>query len=195
MININLLKINSSQNEINVEVSTSIGNKFTKIYLWENNNYKDYAKAIDVSNLIQGTSNVEVISIPSSVLDREFFTGIYILEFTTDENNDNIKEGVVANLIQYFECLINKTLKLNIKNCKIEYNSDCDDCDAKSLLMINTLINSIKISLQLGYYREAITIMYKLDSICGTCSECDEITDNIFTGQDSVSILNNIIII
>ena len=190
MININLIKIAPEQNKILVDVSTTLGNKFTRVFLWESSGYKDYAKAVDITNLLSQTSNTESFEVLADVLNREYFTGIFIFEFTTNETENNIKEGVVANLIEYYECLINKILKLDIKGCKVTYIDECGGCTLQSLLSISTLINSLKIALQLGYYREANMILLKLEEMCEICSNCPKLGGTAST-QDIVYTFNN----
>lgn len=149
MIAINNLKINAAADSVNVRVTTTTANRFTKILVWNEESYKDYSLAIDITTLIAGVSNVEDFSVSLLELQLSEFKGLIIFEFTTNETTDNVKIGAIANLTKWHNCLTNKLLAIDIRKEKLIFkgeckdtwseckdttttNSDCTDCNKKA---------------------------------------------------------------
>ena len=63
MISINTLKIDEFAEKIIVDISASPGNKIVKVLLWNNNTFKDYTKALDLSELLESSDETESFSI------------------------------------------------------------------------------------------------------------------------------------
>ena len=109
MITLNSLKIDTLYANINVDVATTVGNLITKMLLFTVDTYKDYSKAINLSHLLDGTDETEVLTIPASEIDADLekIHGVFWLEFTSDEvivpedcdNDSNKVIGIVSNFI------------------------------------------------------------------------------------------------
>lgn len=181
MITIGPISINPTAGEIAVEVVTSNGNVFTGMTVWDAYTYKDYASGVDLSSLLSGTTNAENLTIAASDMGVPEFTGIYFIEFTTDEPEENTKTAVVANLASYYNCLYTNLDKLSIKNCG---KPVADDCGRKSteeyVYYVAALIQSLGHQVMLGDFKKAAKIALKLEKSCGGC--CNK-TDTEFTTE------------
>ena len=202
MISINSLKINESSNAIDVDVSTTSGNTITQVLLWDIKTFKDYSQAIDLSHLLDGTDETEVFSIPASELNLTNISGLFFIEFESDEiivpddcNQDsNTALGVVSNFIKYHECLLNRVLKIDIKDCN-EIINNCDNCN-KNILFLSTLINSLNSTIKFAFYEEAIRITEVLEDICDTCHTCPDYENiKLINGLGFGTFNNSIILI
>lgn len=199
MISINLLQIDEFAEKINVDVNTTTGNNITKVYVWSSDTFKDYTKAIDLSSLIDGSDNTESFSIfAQEHLGVEKITGLWFVEFESNEevipddciDNSNTGLGVVANLIPYHECLLNKLLAIEVDDCKPVINDGCDECSG-NIYYLNTLVTTLKDAIQFGYYEEAIRIIKTLDDLCDICHTCPDYGDTLLINGLGFSTVNN----
>lgn len=203
MVSINVLKLDEFATKINVNVSTTPGNNITQVLLWDSTTFKDYSQAIDLSNLLDGTTEVEDFAIHASQIGVEKFSGLYFIEFTSNEvivpndceNNMNTALGVVANLIQYHECVLDKIMNIEVKGCKqIELrNNECSEC-SENLLFINALLQSLYTSIKFGFYEEAIRIAQNLDELCEICHTCPDYGNTLLINGLGFGVENNSII-
>ncbi len=204
MISINILKIPSDRKTINVSVETSVGNTIDSVKLWTDSTFKDYTKAIDLSNKLEGINNKEVFSIEiGDINETDSFDGIYFIEFTTTNivsvgnsctnNNDFIALGVVANLGYFQECLLEDILKVNY-NTEDVLNSN----EINKLVNTKVLIDGLATSIKFGYYSEAIDLLNGLRIICkdnSQCISCNSLTTPIFSSGLNFGILDDNIIL
>lgn len=181
MITINNFTINNTETAINVSVTTDIGETISSALVWTDETFKDYSQAIDVSDLLSQTSNMESFSIPATTLGEVKLTGIYFIEFETTAEEDDSCAGcnnpvaIAASLNCYQDCLLNKVLKHNI----------CDPCSCDNIEcdIINTgmILDGLIRALQFGYYGEAIDLLASLKKLCNSCNdgceECNSCTD------------------
>ncbi len=204
MISINILQIPSDRKTINVSVQTSVGNTINSAMLWTDSTFKDYTKAVDISNKLTGTTNKEVFTIDVSDTDEEgSFDGIYFIEFTSTNNtagtntctdcNDFILLGVVANLGYFQECLLEDILKVN-------YNTDdvINSNEINNIVNVKVLIDALIISIKFGYYKEAIDILKSLRRLCKDntqCVSCNDLETPIFRSGLNFGILDDNIIL
>ena len=200
MITINSLKIDQLYENINVDVETKVGNTITKMVLFTVNTYKNYGDEIDLSHLLDGSDETEVLTIPASELEVEKIHGLFWIEFTSDEvivpddcdNDSNKIMGVVSNFIKYHNCLLERVLKLEIKGCE-EIKDECEDCN-QNLPFINTLLSSLNLSLQFAHYEEAIKIVKMLDDMCDICHTCPDYGDTKLINGLGFGTVNNSIV-
>lgn len=171
MITINSLSINTSAINILVSASTPSGFLFTKVLLWDSLTYRDYSKAIDLTSKLSQTSNQEDFVITAEELNKTSFKGIYFLEFTSNEAAPNTQTGLVANFIQYHECLMDKVLAISVKNCKVQ-DSQCGKVDTTAF--IGTLIDALYTSVIFELVEESIDIITTLDELCEVCTNCPD---------------------
>ncbi len=171
MITVDLLQISNTSDSITLNVSTEIGETITGLRVWDSTGYNLSSQAIDLSNLLTQTSETENITIPATALQELFVAGLYLFEITSSESEDNIYTAIVGNFSGYYECLLDKTLKVEIKNCR-EFNyGNCPECE-ENLFFLGTLLDSLDAALIMGYYEEACRIVEDLKEICNLCSEC-----------------------
>ena len=119
------------------------------------------------------------------------FNGIFFLKFEDDTTPpDNTKLGIAANLIDYADCLLSKTLKITTKGCG-EVNNDCEGCKGNASF-VATLIEALNSAIVFGYLDEAIRIIETLDSTCNTCQGCPSQSEIYLNGYGYGIIDDNI---
>ena len=183
MITIKNLKINNDSSKINVNVETVKDKKFTKVLLWDFKTFKDYTKAIDLSSLLTvaaSRNNIETFEIVPSNINQTSFLGLFFLEFSDD--NKQKKIGLVSNFIKYYECLLDKTLKIDLKN----KNDDT--------FYLSTLLNTLNSTVKWGFYTEAISIIKTLEELCEICSTCPDYKNNKLVNGLGFGITDNSIV-
>jgi hypothetical protein len=171
MITVNLLQISNTSDSITCNVTTKVGETITGLRVWDSTGYNLSSQAIDLSGLLTQASETENLTITATDLQVSFISGLYIFEITSSEDEDNIYTAIVGNFSGYYECLLDKTLKVEIKNCK-EFNyGNCPDCE-ENLFFVNTLLDALNTALILRYYEEACRIVENLKEMCDLCTEC-----------------------
>lgn len=171
MITVNLLQISNTGDSITLNVSTEIGETITGLRVWDSIGYNLSSQAIDLSNLLVQNSETETITLTPTDLEVSSISGLYLFEITSSEVEDNIYTAIVGNFSGYYECLLDKTLKVEIKNCK-EFNyGNCPDCE-ENLFFVSTLLDSLNAALIMGYYKEACRVVEDLKEVCDLCTEC-----------------------
>ena len=173
------IKINEAAKRILVNVETSQNHKFTKLLFYNSENYPDIEKAVDLTNLLKGTSNSEDFYIKAEDVNLNNFIGLFFLEFTTDEEENPeeceypIESEVfpVANLTKYHLCILENILAIDIEDCKIYYKNskDCNEC-SDFLFLTNTLLESLYIAILNEFFEEACKIISNLNEICDNCA-------------------------
>ena len=119
------------------------------------------------------------------------FNGIFFLKFEDDTTPpDNTKLGIAANLIDYADCLLSKTLKITTKGCG-EVNNDCEGCKGNASF-VATLIEALNSAILFGYLDEVVRIVETLDSICNTCQGCPSQSELYLNGYGYGIIDDNI---
>lgn len=175
-----------------VDVNTVAGKKFTKMLLWNSTTYKVEAKAVDLTSLLAGTSENEILSISITDAGVSKFSGMYFIEFTTDEASLNTHTGLVANFVKYHECLMDKALQIEVENCSV-IKSECGrDND---LLFITALIESLNTAVIFSLIEEAIAMEDTLNQLCGECTLCPDLGDDalLLSGMGFKTVNNQVI--
>lgn len=192
MITINTLRYNKENSQIDVDVSVPVGDKITQVLFWHYNTFDTPEEAISLDTLLLGTSNVETFSIPLATVSITDFTGLYFIQFISDNETDNpAKVGVVGNLSKYYNCLINKVLSIDISDCNIEEETICkgliDEC-GNNIYYLNALLNNINRALHYGFFIEAAAAFGKLKELIIDCSNCEENNEDmdIYTENNEV---------
>lgn len=198
MIYINNLSINNSLTQLSVDVETNTGSNITSILLWNENTFKDYSKAIDLSFKLEEINNKEIFIVTATEINISDFSGIYFLEFTSNyeeegcTNCQNTVIGITANLNNIKKYLLNSVLELN----------DCEDClkekDFDNIIAMDLTMNGISIALSVGFYEEAVFLYKKLKRLIGPkldCSSCRNLRNPEYIGGLNFAILDNTIIL
>lgn len=185
---INSVRINEEANKILIDVTAT---NLSKVLFWNSDTFKDVNQAINLSNLIPQGSNNYVFTINNYDVSVPYFSGLFFIEFTSD---DEIKTSVVANLMVYQECLLNKVLSMRIEGCK-DKSPSCRDCEDNTL-NIQVLIDALYTSIQFGFFEEAIRILEVLDEDCEVCNTCPPYGDvKLLNGYGFGTIDNSIILL
>jgi hypothetical protein len=200
MVNINSLRIDSFAENILVDVSTAVGQTITSVKIWKSDEYKT-STFTDVSDLLSGISEVENFTIPAERLGLSYISGLYMIEFTSDEVispdeccNSNNTTGVVANFVQYEECILNKVLATEIDNCNVITLSDCENC-GDNVLYASMFLTSLHTAVKNGFYNEANTIMKQLDEMCEICNTCPAYGNTEIVNGTGYGTINNSVIL
>lgn len=167
--------------EIYIDIETiETTDRITSILMWLNDNFKDYSKAIDLSERLSQTSNKETLTITAISLDLNSFEGLVFLEFeddTEDEPNldctdcSNPKLVILTNFNKLYKCIADELNKINLNDC-ITLASNSNSCNPPSIdkvIMMNLIIESIKLNLSVGRYNVAVLQMNKLNKLCRNC--------------------------
>ena len=127
---------------------------------------------LDLSTLIPAlVSGQYSFDITKEDAELSNFNGVFFLKFEDDTTApNNTKLGVAANLIEYADCLLSKTLKITTKGCG-EINNDCEGGKGNASF-VATLIEALNAAIMFGYLDEAVRITETLDSACNTCQGC-----------------------
>lgn len=189
MISVKEIRINELSNTIKVIVeSDSILNY---VGFADKDGFKDQTY-LDLS-LLMPTPTAGQYSFDITKEDAELsnFNGVFFLKFgdnTTAPNNTKL--GVAANLIDYADCLLSKTLKITTKGCG-EANNDCEGCKGNASF-VATLIEALNAAIVFGYLDEAVRITETLDEICDTCQGCPSQSELYLNGYGYGIINGNI---
>jgi hypothetical protein len=198
MVIINQLNIDVLAENIVVDVATTPGNVFTSILIWTSDTFQVLSEAIDVSSYIVGTDETEAFSIPASALGLTKLSGLFFIEFTTDEEveeccpDTNKRLAIVSNFIKYHECILNNLLSAEIDDCGLKCGGcdDCEDCSNK-IVSTNLYLQGLYIAIQQGFYQEAIDIIKILDELCEVCHSCPDYGNAILLAGGGFGIYNN----
>lgn len=182
MITINNINISNSGENLNVSISTGTGYIITSAKLWTENTYKDYNLAIDLDFKLEQVNNNEIFIVSADEVGLSSFSGIYFLEFETDEPLDdecstctNPLLVVTTNMNQYYRCMSELVLKSDVCKANLFSREVCDDSYVNKALTINLLMSAINQSLELGQFIEALDLLSKLKRLCNNCSNCKKI--------------------
>lgn len=153
MININKLEILDTIKSIDVDITLSdIDDKFIEATI---NN-------IDITNLLDLTSNNLIFSIPSTVLELDRFDGVFTIKFITVKGKEKL--ALVADLTYYKECLLQGVLSLADIDCTCEEEIDNKVLDAllRQFILIETMSDEISM---LNYNTECNNYLKNIDAI------------------------------
>ena len=169
MISVKEIRINELSDTIKVIVeSDSILNY---VGFADKDGFKEQT-FLDLSTLIPTlVSGQYSFNITKEDAELSNFNGVFFLKFEDDTTApNNTKLVVAANLIDYADCLLSKTLKITTKGCG-EVNNDCEGCKGNASF-IATLIEALNAAIMFGYLDEAVRIIETLDKTCDTCQGC-----------------------
>ena len=171
MITVNKFQISADRKQIDVEVSSAIGETITGATLWTDETYGITLSGIDLTTKLTGIGPDYSFSILPEDVSITSFDGIYFMEFTTSEapTVDNpIMTVIVAasSFIQFFYCINNML-------CNIQ--RDCIDCDynLQNILLADLFLEGMKNALMIGRFTDAVNFLNSLRKICNTnCDTC-----------------------
>ena len=189
MISVKEIRINELSDTIKVIVeSDSILNY---VGFADKDGFKEQ-EFLDLSTLIPAlVSGQYSFDITKEDAELSNFNGVFLLKFEDDTTApNNTKLGVAANLIDYADCLLSKTLKITTKGCG-EVNDDCEGCKGNASF-VATLIEALNATIMFGYLDEAVRIIEILDKTCDTCQGCPSQSELYLNGYGYGIIDDNI---
>jgi hypothetical protein len=176
MITINNFSIIDNGDKLAIDVETTEGFNITSILLWNMDTFKDYSLAINLGYKLEQVNNKEIFIVSATELGILKFEDIYFIEIESNAPSEECYNclipalGITYNLLPYYECMLNNLINSEINNCK-----NCENFTNKDLLItINLLIDSVKKSIELGFYLQAIANVNKLKKLCSLnqCTNC-----------------------
>ncbi len=200
MIYINNLSINNDKSQLSVDVETNLGANITKVLLWNENTFKDYSQAIDISFKLEQVNNKEIFILDVTEISINSFEGIYFLEFTSNYDDgdacvtcQNVVIGIAANLNSINSYLLDKILELEkCPTCPNENNYN-------EMINIQLTSKGINLALTVGYYEEAIFLYRKLKKLIGPkldCRSCRNlVTPNTINGLNFATLNNTLLLV
>lgn len=200
MIYINEISISNDSKKLHVNVETNLGASITSIKMWNQDSFKEYDQAIDLTFKLENINNKEIFIVEASEVNLSNFNGIYFLEITSDHEEEdecisctNTVLGIATNFNNINALILDMILQLNV----------CDDFDNcgninKNKIINNTLmIEAVSRALLFGYYDEAIFLYKKLLKInkSVTCNTCKNLAIPTFNNGLNYAIINNSLIL
>ena len=193
MITINNLRIDDTGENLLLDAVTIAGSRFTQILVWNEDTYMDPTKAIDVSALIDGTDEIETITINgTNDLGEQYLKGIWFVQLTSNSTENNIILGVAANLYDIHECILRRLSELEIDECSPVIEDGCGEC-LGNVFYMDLLLNSIGRMLRFGYYTEAAKSVGELDELCEICPTCPDFENPVLANGSGYSTVNNLV--
>lgn len=171
------MTLNENSDKIFVQIS---GNNMFKIIFWPEGGFPEESLGVDITNLspaVSDSNNIFSFEIDSQDFGLDKFCGIFYMQSTVriiDEDSmfEVTSTGLVANIIKYYDCLLDKTLKLKLEGCK-QVKNECKDCD-EDVFYIGSLISSLRFSIVKMMKEESDFIVNSLEKYCDSCGSCNE---------------------
>lgn len=152
---------------IDLDVEVTAGETITKLLLWNQATYRDPSKAVNLTPLAGGTTNVETFQISAEDAAESKFDGMYFLQVETSDG----QAVVVAtfNMTQYYkvQAKLIANIDLSCLNCNTNF---------QNALLFDLYLEATKQALLLGRYQDAIDNLANL-IITVESSDCDECSD------------------
>lgn len=163
---ITTFEINNTRTAIDLTLTDAL--TVDKVYIFDNDSYKDYDKAVDVSDKLLGTAT-ENLTITLSDLQIPEFSGLYFVEvITTDSKHYS---DLVLDTVRYDECILDKLLEL----------PNCESCLNETSVTVTNSFNflaGLQIAVKNGFIQEALNIIRGLDKYCSNkCKTCGPYTN------------------
>lgn len=179
---INNLDITNNGSQLSISLEVTPGYNITSVLIWGMNDFKDYSLAKDLSYKLQQINNKEIFIVSASELNISKFEDIYFIEVDSNEEDSNGCStcldptlGITYNLSTYYRCLLNYFFESN------DLNENCKNCESlinkPEIITISLMLDTIKISIEAGFYKQAISLIKKIKKICGLkkCNNCPPI--------------------
>lgn len=184
MITINKLRIDDTLKNIEVDIKAgTTAARFTNVFVWDHLTFRDYQKAKDVSSLLAKTSDTETFIISAEMLEVERIDKVYFVEFRTDESPTPLDNGliqnqilgVVANLYQYHECLLDKSLSVDVTRCG-KSDPNCYECQDSitSFNLLSSLMQALDAGIQTSLFEGVVKIVNDIEKVCTNCDGCPD---------------------
>lgn len=179
-VNILNFEILNDGQQLAIDVETITGSLITSIKLWNIDTFKDESLSIDLNYKLEQINNKEIFIIDAKEVSVYSFTDIWFIEIQSNyigtEGCTNCQDpalGITYNLQPYYKCMLNYLLE---SEKSIEYNSTSVYSNNLTIT-VNLLIDSIKKSLDIGYYLQAIEMLNNLKKLCNIskCKNCQTV--------------------
>ena len=185
MITIKNFEIINEGKDLAVSIETNVGFNILSIDLWKMNVFKDYSKAIPLSQKIEAVNNKEIFIVTAEELQLPKFEDIYFIEvksnFVGEEDCQSCSYpalGITYSLSGYYQCMFDYVLQ-NIDNGNLDNNTN-----KNIAITINLLIDNIEKAIEVGMYSESILMIGQLKKLCNIkkCKNCKTIYCNSCNG-------------
>lgn len=177
MIQVNKANISKDASEIYLDLETEQGSRIISLLAWKDSTFKDYIKAIDLSYLLQNTSNREILSINADLLELNNLEGLFFIEAVDDSNlPQNCSECsneqliILTNFNNIYRCMAKDLNKVNgCISSQVDLGGCCDQSLVSKVITINNILESVKINLKINNFVMAIEQYKKLGRFCSDC--------------------------
>lgn len=158
-----ILNLNNIQLDLKI-VSTHLDS----IFFWRIEDYFTGEPGIEIQPSSPVGGSTFEFSITNDEVNLNTFDGVFVLEISM---NKEVKKVCVANLTSYHNCLLDKVLKTEFKNCK-EKKSECDTCNDTPVCLLANLLTSLEYSILTGSLKVIEHLVNEIKDICEDCSLC-----------------------
>ena len=180
-INVTKFLVANDLASIDLDVTVTVAETVTAMYMWTDATYKDPAQKIDLTSLLAGATNSESLTITAAQAGLSTFNGLYFVQLETSDS-----EAVViatVNLTQYY--IIQAKLIANI-------DLSCLNCNGnfQNALLFDMYLTATQNALIIGRFQDAIGHLEKLIITVdtSTCDECNDIEPVVSTAGNIVSV-------
>lgn len=111
----------------------------------------------------------------------------------TVESIDGKTYGYFGNLTKYYNCILDRITSLDIENCRIKYNAECDECNSL-VLYTHTIYDTLKVNLMLKKHDNIKLLVEMLDELCESCYDCNTNNNYDYFNLFFISMSNNEVI-
>ena len=182
MITITKFEISGDRLSIAASMNVEAGDTITSIKMWSEENYKTPTLGVDLTSLLDGSSESENITISAFIAGETSFDGIYFLEITSSNSAD--PKGMVAAFAPGRFYTMMAGLLANV-------DLSCLNCSGnmQNALLIDMYIQAIINAIRIGRFRDAIEFLRKIQTYTDQeCDECTDITQSVSTAGNIVSV-------
>jgi hypothetical protein len=178
---INTFAVSNDLSTLSLDVTVDVGQTVTQLLLWTEETYKNPSTSVNLSSLLVGSSNNEIIEISADDAGLSNFKGMYFLQVTSSD-----PEAVIAatfNLVQYYivQAKLIANVDLTCLNCNTNF---------QNALLFDMYLEATKSALELGRFQDAIdnlkNIIITIDS--SSCETCGDIEAIVSTAGNIVSV-------
>lgn len=175
MITITQFSISNDLKEMQLDITVASTKRVTEVLLWNQDTFKDDNQKVDLSSKLAGTSENESLAIIPTDINESDFSGLYIIQITSDDVADKPAMVAAISLRQYYSV---------VTALLFTVNTSCLNCNTnlQNALLLDMYLEAIKTALQVGRFRDAITFLSKIN-ITAHSVDCDTCKSSTINGS------------
>jgi len=173
--------VSNDLSTIDLKIEVNPGQTVNEILFWDEKSYRDPNNSIDLTNLTEGSTNVEEFSIGVNSAEVTSFTGMYFVQITASDGSASVV--ATFNLTQYYsvQAKLIANIDLSCLNCNSNF---------QNALLFDMYLEATKQALIIGRYQDAIDNLSKLIITVdiSSCEECNDIAPAVSSAGNIVSV-------